>query len=324
MKKTYLSLITLCIALSASAQWTTSGTNIYNSNTGNVGIGTTTPGFKLDIAGNVRLSSGSLLFFDNSTSGSNIYQHNTGSFSMNASTAGGGNGNLVLNAASGAGIYLNFSSGANTYFGNGASGTTGIIQSNGNVGIGTISPGAKLDVEGGILRVGNGSGSYSGFLFDNTSGLTQENNNKVTLQGALQVNSTAGMDSYITGSGNVGIGTTNTNGYKLAVNGGIHSRSVKVDLTGWPDFVFLKDYKLPTLTEVKTYIDKNQHLPDIPSADEVHANGLDLGEMNRLLLKKVEELTLYLIEQKNTTDSKLKAQQYQIDQLNKKIKTLTK
>lgn len=72
---------------------------------------------------------------------------------------------------------------------------------------------------------------------------------------------------------------------------------MKVQAYGsWPDFVFKKGYTLPTLTEVKNYIDKNQHLPDMPSAAEVHTNGLDLGEMNRLLLKKVEELTLYLIE----------------------------
>ena len=100
------------------------------------------------------------------------------------------------------------------------------------------------------------------------------------------------------------IGTTDPKGYKLAVNGSAIATSMRVKLNAnWPDFVFLKDYKLPTLNEVKAYIDKNQHLPDMPSADEVHANGLDLGEMNRLLLKKVEELTLYLIEQKETTDN---------------------
>jgi hypothetical protein len=106
----------------------------------------------------------------------------------------------------------------------------------------------------------------------------------------------------------VGIETVPT-GYKFAVNGAAIATSMKVKLQAyWPDFVFEKDYKLPTIAEVKNYIDKNQHLPDMPSASDVHANGLDLGEMNRLLLKKVEELTLYVIEQ-----------QGRIEDLNKKV-----
>lgn len=100
------------------------------------------------------------------------------------------------------------------------------------------------------------------------------------------------------GIGNVSIGTDNAKGYKLAVNGSAVATSMKVKPNAnWPDFVFLKDYKLPTLKEVKTYIDQNQHLPDMPSAEEVRKEGLDLGEINRLLLKKVEELTLYLMEE---------------------------
>jgi hypothetical protein len=75
---------------------------------------------------------------------------------------------------------------------------------NGNVGIGTRSPGAKLDVEGGELRIGDNAGSFTGFTF--SGGLVQTNNNFVNLKGALQVDSTAGSNSYIVGTGNVGIG----------------------------------------------------------------------------------------------------------------------
>lgn len=100
--------------------------------------------------------------------------------------------------------------------------------------------------------------------------------------------------------GNVGIGTTDSKGYKLAVNGSVIATSVTVKLyPNWPDYVFKKDYRLPSLTEVKTYIDKNQHLPEIPSAAEIAKDGLNLGDMNKLLMKKVEELTLYLIEKDN-------------------------
>ena len=105
-------------------------------------------------------------------------------------------------------------------------------------------------------------------------------------------------------TGNVGIGTTNpvpTSGdpnYKLAVKGKIRAEEIKVE-TGWADYVFFKDYKLPTLEEVEKHIQEQGHLINIPSAAEVEANGIELGEMNKLLLEKVEELTLYIIEMKH-------------------------
>lgn len=98
---------------------------------------------------------------------------------------------------------------------------------------------------------------------------------------------------------NIGIGTTTFidggDSYKLAVNGNIRAKRVKV-YTSWADFVFEKDYALPTLIEVEQHIKENGHLKDIPSAKEVEQNGIELGEMNKKLLQKVEELTLYIIE----------------------------
>ena len=103
----------------------------------------------------------------------------------------------------------------------------------------------------------------------------------------------------------VSIGTTsfNDNGdlYKLTVNGKMRAHAVKV-YTDWADFVFEKDYKLPTLKEVEQYIQDNGHLIDIPSAKEVEENGIDIGEMNKLLLQKIEELTLYTIQLKKEID----------------------
>jgi hypothetical protein len=95
--------------------------------------------------------------------------------------------------------------------------------------------------------------------------------------------------------GNLGIGLTNPQN-KLDVNGTIHSKSVLIDLNGWNDYVFKNDYKIRSLSEVKEYIEQNQHLPEIPSEQEMVKNGLNVADMNKLLLKKVEELTLYLIE----------------------------
>lgn len=97
---------------------------------------------------------------------------------------------------------------------------------------------------------------------------------------------------------NVGIGTTAPD-EKLTVKGKIHAQEIKVDMLGAlvPDYVFENNYKLKTLEEVENYIEENKHLPEIPSAQEIEKNGLMLAEMNLVLLKKMEEMTLYMIEQ---------------------------
>ncbi|MCR5861932.1 hypothetical protein LRS05_07185 [Flavobacterium sp. J372] len=98
---------------------------------------------------------------------------------------------------------------------------------------------------------------------------------------------------------NIGIGTSNfvdgVDTYRLSVDGNIRAKRVKV-YTTWADYVFEKNYTLPTLEEVEQHIKEKGHLKDIPSAKEVEANGIELGEMNKLLLQKIEELTLYTIE----------------------------
>lgn len=120
----------------------------------------------------------------------------------------------------------------------------------------------------------------------------------------------------IKANGNVGIGTTSPD-YKLDVLGTIRANEVIVE-TGWSDFVFQEDYQLRTLGEVASFIDENGHLPDIPSAEEVEARGVTLGRINSKLLQKVEELTLYTIDQENrleTQQDQLAKQQQLIDQL---------
>ena len=105
------------------------------------------------------------------------------------------------------------------------------------------------------------------------------------------------------GSSNVGIGTTDTKGYKLAVAGSVIAESLKVkNFASWPDFVFAEDYHLPSIPEVEAFIKEHNHLPGIPSETEVAKEGIDVGEMNKKLLQKVEELTLYLIEQNKQMD----------------------
>lgn len=86
--------------------------------------------------------------------------------------------------------------------------------------------------------------------------------------------------------------------YKLAVGGKIICEGVRVELQeNWPDYVFQSSYKLKSLEEVEQHIQENGYLPNIPSQKEVKDNGIELGEMQRLQMEKIEELTLYLIEQ---------------------------
>lgn len=116
-------------------------------------------------------------------------------------------------------------------------------------------------------------------------------------------------------NGAVGIGTilsSNPHNYKLAVNGTIGAKEVKVEASSstWADFVFEDHYSLPTLQEVESHIREKGHLKDIPSAQEVGEHGINLGEMDAKLLQKIEELTLYTIEQ----EKKLELQQEALSQ----------
>ena len=102
---------------------------------------------------------------------------------------------------------------------------------------------------------------------------------------------------------NVGIGTDNTQGYKLAIAGKTITEEIKVSLVqNWPDYVFENHYHLRSLEEVEQHINEKGHLPEIPSEEEVYNDGIELGQMNAKLLQKIEELTLYLIEQKKLLD----------------------
>lgn len=121
----------------------------------------------------------------------------------------------------------------------------------------------------------------------------------------------------ISPNGNVGINTLDPGVYKLAVNGNIRAKEIICE-TGWSDFVFEENYHLPTLQEVEDHINKHGHLKDIPSAAEVEANGVSLGEMDSKLLQKIEELMLYAIEQ----DKKIKTYEKEKTSMQKQLNTL--
>ena len=182
-----------------------------------------------------------------------------------------------------------------------SAGNTGkvIIQdSPGNVGIGTGAPAYKLQVSGGAIALdadqplrGGGKWLISGNANEVKVGTANPGVNLAFDAGdsdRMLINGT---------TGNVGIGTTAPDS-KLTVKGTVHSQEVKVDLAGAvaPDYVFDKGYPLTSLEELKSYIEENKHLPEIPSAKEMEENGINLKDMNLMLLKKVEELTLHQIE----------------------------
>ena len=125
----------------------------------------------------------------------------------------------------------------------------------------------------------------------------------------------------INGNGNVAIGSFINPTYKLTVDGTISATEVKVSTTPNSDYVFEPDYELLSIQEVETFVKENKHLPDIPSAEEFKENGVGLGEMDDMLLRKVEELTLYVIELKKENEL-LKARDKEINELKAMVNAL--
>lgn len=117
-------------------------------------------------------------------------------------------------------------------------------------------------------------------------------------------------NSTFSGTTSIGSVPSMPGGYKLYVADGILTEKVKVAIkttANWSDFVFAKDYQLPSLDQVEQYINKNRHLEGIPSAEQVVQEGLDLGQMDAKLLMKLEEVTLYLIQMKKEIEELKKA-----------------
>lgn len=281
---------------------------------GNVGIGTTTPASNLSVNG-----TGNSLFQLQSTGESDIL------FKSGSSAWEVGTGYTTV--------------GQNNFYFHSNGGTKMLITESGSVGIGTTSPAELLHVNGNIRTnklitlndiQNQGITIHSANDFNDESYIEIINDYsdysewKISAVTELRSGVPGNMDDAflsiknrlspvyaltIDPSNNVGIGITDVpTGYKLAVDGKIMAEELTIKMSeNWPDYVFAPNYNLKPLSEVEEYIEENQHLPEIPSEQEVEEDGITVGEMNALLLKKIEELTLYTIQQQKEIDA-LKAQ----------------
>lgn len=212
-----------------------------------------------------------------------------------------------------------------------------ITEKNGNVGIGIAEPEAKLDVNGSLFTRGGLTSSITSIPTIDIGGYLSIENPAKNQPGQAKrwviYNMTGGYGNslqfwaydslscgaglcasrfVITDNGRIGIGTQQPQS-ELAVVGTITSKRVKVSQTGWADYVFDPGYKLPSLAAVQQHINTYRHLPDIPSAATIEQEGLDLGDMQRKQMQKIEELTLYILQQ-----------QKEIEELKAAVKKLTK
>jgi hypothetical protein len=307
-------LLLLFVPFISNAQWLGSGNIYYNS--GNVGIGISTPLQKLHVAG------GAIQSADGTFSNINARLIGTGIPGLRF-TRWTGSGSNQHNAF--VGQFYNsgeYSFGIGT--GSSSSGdqdatSVGLTMTlAGNIGIGTTNPTQRLHLlnpsSSTYLNLDKTNGTEAGVVFSKNNNplfyLWSDNADddalKIEVAGLPgEVDATPRMmfpstnkNIYMAQSGgSVGIGTTSVNdvNYRLFVETGVRTRKIKVDQSTWPDYVFHPTYKLRPLIDLESYINQNKHLPDVPSASDVEKNGLDLGDNQGTLLKKIEELTLYII-----------------------------
>ena len=292
------------------------GLKMVIKNSGNVGIGTTAPSRPLHVIGTADIAT---------------FAGTSGIIEIS-------NGGTRISGSSGLGLR-----------GSGAGSDDVYIGSNGNVGIGTASPGNTLSIDGNgiwidnptnigrtqisvirsdagnsyvrgsILMSRNGDVSWDGSFWDKTGGDFSEWTGILQRHDDISINTIPAGTSFADmanadfrsnyerltikmSTGNVGIGTTSPQS-KLAVKGTITAQEIKVvDTSGWADYVFDEDYKLPSLESVEAFIKEKKHLPDIPPAEQIQNDGIAVSEILSKQMQKIEELTLYLIELKKDNE----------------------
>jgi hypothetical protein len=360
MKRIFTFLFTILVIQYSNAQ-TLSGTSpiIYNSTTGAVSIkpaSDTTGGYitngqqfigglkiftsaNIQINTNNRIGVGSGGQATNAAFGYGTLVHNTtggsniaiGYNAMVSNTTG--NNNIAMgysalsspstannNIALGYAVGLILTGSNNTLIGNGQVAYKATAAHD-NSAFGSAS---AYDLTTGAFNNFFGRASGTGIVAGNYNTIVGQNTSIGDVSNYVVIADGQGHNRIIVDqNGNTGIGASAPDA-KLTVGGTVHASAVLVDQTvqATPDYVFDKDYDLSSLKDVKTYIDKNHHLSEIPSAEQVAKDGINLGEMNAKLLKKIEELTLYLIEKDNELKLQKKLlinQQNQLNNVKKKL-----
>lgn len=262
---------------------------------GNLSIGHSAPLVRLHVKG-----TGELLRLDGTSASLTLYNS-----SLSKGFIQCDNGNMNIGTSTG-------NTAGNLYFYmNSAAKMT--LLNNGNLGIGTTNPNAKLSINGGGAAIDLiGTDNY--IQFYNSSNVAKsfiQNSGNDLKMGISSGNtngsvilSTSGGSLAMNKDGDVMINTGSpAAGYKLSVNGKVICEELKVQLSGsWPDYVFANDYELKSIEEVNDFIKVNKHLPNMPAAKEIEQSGLSVGEMQSKMMEKIEELTLYIIQLKNQND----------------------
>ena len=269
---------------------------------GNVGIGHAAPFTKMHIVdgqdAGLNLATNGYMMLGPIT-GTNIIMDNneiiarsgaTTAATLNLQTNGGelvSGARLTINK-DGEALKLNGSAPVTNFYLNGTSKGTIGLNAGGDMVLGT-NAGAAM-----ILTPTGGGGVI----------LNPTNAGNVILSpsggGDIIMNTSSGGNINMNPNGQVaiGVGVAAASGYKLTVSGKVLCEELKVKLrsTGWSDYVFAKDYKLPSLAEVEKFIQQHKHLPNIPTAAEVEKNGIEVGDMQKRMMEKIEELMLYVIQ----------------------------
>jgi hypothetical protein len=284
--------------------WYNSGTNVYlNSSYTRVGIGITNPTVPLDV---VTFNSSKARLYTSSTTGVSelevssggavrgVFQSNSTSLGLRSGTTSSHSFHLITNNQNRLTI-----------------GNTGNVSiANGLIVNGLTQLNSGLEVRGGVTLTEGNQVIYTSEWDENyIHNFVRLANSTYhpTLPSGLKAGGLVVSDDFnysnpdrndLVVKGNVRINTpTNPQGYQLAVNGKIGAKDIKLEAVSWPDYVFSAQYQLRPLKDLEAFIRENKHLPEVPSAAEVEENGYSMGDLDKTLLKKVEELTLYVIEQ---------------------------